>query len=246
MPIKNLIETAQTGQAQGVISDAEKFSGRVPEDIISFWKSHGTHFFAESRVTWTTPDVFDLHLNKLLNNVPTLDASDFAAVSYNCFGMTDLWYRNSEHWVYDRQTGLLDNQSARRAFDLQPSHAELQELFAESGLVVPTENSAEFQTLLEWKPEDLTQVLSFGALSDAVHEIVDSEYEPILPALEGKFGTATRDVIFLCNSSEGGLAADEFQSLSVVSALKSLPRQVMISVQTDQVTVKNEVFATSE
>lgn len=242
MSLEYLEERMSAAETFDQVPNADMFTGRVPEALVSFWQSRGLVFLKPNRVSFALPSEFDAHLQKLLSNVPYLDAFDFAAVSFDCFGMTDLWYRNSEHWIYDFQTGLLDNQTSRAQHDVMPD--DLVELYAQAGVAMPSEGAqAQVKALMGQSPE-LTNILGDLADSESAKSYRDAAGDRLLDILESRFGTAKANEVFVSNANWNEREASTFRLLPISEALSKVPNQVLISRQEHNGEMKNETFPT--
>lgn len=243
MTLDYLIEQTSAAERLGLVENADRFRGRVPDDLIAFWHTRGLVFSHRACITFVTPDRFDTHLDRLLASVPDYDPHDFAMVACDCLGSAYLWQRSGDFWIYDRPTGLLDNQSARNRVDPLPEGEDLAQLYADAGIEMPTEDAEAPLRALRDGPEDLTQILGDMIVSDSVRFALDADGAPLLSKLEARFGPAGPGQLFLSNDDIDSPRVESFALRDFDDAFSYMPAQVIVSVQMADGSIRSSTYS---
>ncbi|MFP7675836.1 GAD-like domain-containing protein [Marivita sp. S0852] len=209
--------------------DTDAFIGRVPDELMSFWHQNGLLFFPASALTLCLPDLYDPHLEHLMSVVPDLHAGDFAAVAYDCFGTTYLWQKTGHLWIYDLQTGLLDNQTARRQLDAVPD--DLAQLYADAGVEMPLQGAEEPLLALANAPEDLGNTLANAVVESVINGHLDADGVPLFPQLVERFGPVQEGQVFALIHPDNRHDINSYEKTTISDALTRWPFQLMVSIQ---------------
>lgn len=192
---------------------AERFRGKVPDDLLNFWHIHGLGSYADGLYHLCTPDLFEPLLSTLLAPVAMLDGK-LHAVGYSCFGTVDLWHEEGRHFSLFVQFAAFTDQSSRR--ESEPPPHDIAALYALADVEMPS-SAQERARQMTIGPLTIWDELAIGASLETYRNDFGADGLPLASEVRQLLGPTLPDEIYLLR--ELGLVniASSFEKVAIAS-----------------------------
>ncbi|NKN37393.1 hypothetical protein HFC70_13630 [Agrobacterium sp. a22-2] len=214
------------------VSEAEMQAaeGRLPGDVLDFWRANGIGHYANKNYWLCTPALFDGLFRDSLAHVPGLRPEDLAAFGYSSLGTIDLWHREGRHFAFSLDVALLMDLTSRTRTEAPPH--DLDELYRSAGMDVP-ENAVEMFLESRSRPEDIWMILLNATSADTYRMIFDDNGRALTPQLRRNLGELSEDEVYFRNKDAIANLVDHYEKLTIDAASARVPREIFYSFATE-------------
>ncbi len=210
-------------------ADATSSAGRLPGDLINFWRETGVGYYANRNYWLCTPMLFDGLLGDVFAGVPGLKPEDLAAFGYSSLGTIDLWHREGRHFTFSLDVGLLMDLTSRTR--TEPPPHDLANLYASAGVEMP-ENAVEQFLQTRSRPEDIWMILLTATSADT-HRTAFDDMGKALIQLRRALGDLAEGEIYFRHGDAVANTAGSYKKLTIAGATARMPQEIRYSFATE-------------
>jgi len=226
MPIDDFMQRRGAPRQPRTVSgdECKESEGRVPDELIDFWKVHGVGCYADTMYRMCTPPYFDEIFQVALGQDASRFIEDFSAFGYSSLATVDLWHKAGRHFTLSLDAGLLMDVTSRDRTAAPP--CDLEDMYRLAGLAMP-ENAREIFIAGRDVPEDIGAVL-MSVTSDDNYRFVDDDLGlPLLPQLRKLHGELVEGEVYFRSHRDAPNLARHYLRTSVAEAVMRMPRPLI-------------------